>query len=168
MFDVADWAEVRTFPAATLDLSSLSFSRDGGHLVVADTQLRYLLLIYTIEGDLLFRYQAYEHALGIRSLAWSPDGSFLCVGDYCQSARLINTLSWKVVCEYAHTHPFTHARLRARTQRKQCRGRGLDFNLPPRLRPEIMRRLAHVHKRATHAPGVGDLGPAVEKSSSPI
>ena len=95
------------WPCATHDLASLAWSHDGAIIVVADTCLRYLLLVYSARGEELARFSAYSDALGIRGLSLSPDrGAFLAVGSFDQSVRLVNPLAgWQPVHEYPHAHP---------------------------------------------------------------
>jgi hypothetical protein len=68
VFNVIDWAEQVKFSTATLDLQSIAWSPDASALVVADSNLRYALLVYSPLGDFLAELRAYEHALGIREV----------------------------------------------------------------------------------------------------
>ena len=100
------WAQAAAFPTATLDLASVTWSPDGGALVCADTCLRYLVLVYSPAGALLARLCAYENALGVKALSFSPSGGLLAVGSYDQSVRLVNPLNWRFAgAEWAHAHP---------------------------------------------------------------
>lgn len=60
------------------------------------------MLIYSPDGRCLFKYQAYESGLGVKTVAWSPCGQFLGVGSYDQAVRVLNHLTWKSVAEFAH------------------------------------------------------------------
>lgn len=60
------------------------------------------VLIYSPDGRCLFKYQAYESGLGIKSVSWSPCGQFLAVGSYDQMLRVLNPLTWKVFAEFMH------------------------------------------------------------------
>lgn len=45
--------------------------------------------------------QAYEYALGVKSMRLSPGlGQFLAVGSYDQHVRLLSTVSWRPVADY--------------------------------------------------------------------
>lgn len=44
--------------------------------------LQYELLLYSLDGRCLSRYSAYEFALGIKSVCWSPSSQFLAIGSY--------------------------------------------------------------------------------------
>lgn len=51
--------------------------------------------------------EAYSHALGVKSLSWSPNGTLLAVGSYDQCARLVSPVTWKPVVVLKHVHPKT-------------------------------------------------------------
>lgn len=63
------------------------------------------VLIYSPDGRCLFKYQAYESGLGVKSVSWSPCGQFLAVGSYDQMLRVLNRLTWKTFAELMH--PYT-------------------------------------------------------------
>lgn len=60
------------------------------------------MLIYSPDGRCLFKYAAYENALGVKSVTWSPCGQFLGVGSYDQIVRVLNQLTWKPAAEFSH------------------------------------------------------------------
>lgn len=64
-------------------------------------------MFYSLAGKLVGRLEAYSHALGVKSLAWSPDGTLLSVGSYDQCARLVSPVTWKAVAVLRHVHPKT-------------------------------------------------------------
>lgn len=66
---------------------------------------RYRVLFYSLEGKLVGRLEAYPHALGVKSMAWSPDGTLLSVGSYDQCVRLVSPVTWKAVAVLRHVHP---------------------------------------------------------------
>ena len=68
----------------TQDLADLAWSPDSSCFVVWDTLLTYKLLIYSAAGHCLASFSAYQDALGIRTVQWSPDGRMLAVGSYDQ------------------------------------------------------------------------------------
>jgi WD40 repeat protein len=107
--NIVDCASLKTrltIPMATLDCAALEWGPSDGVIVVQDSCLRYDLLLYSPHsGDLLTRYSAYEQALGLKSLSWSPCGAYLALSSYDQSVRLLNTLTWQPAVQYEHTHP---------------------------------------------------------------
>uniref|UniRef100_A0A7S2Y1Z6 Anaphase-promoting complex subunit 4 WD40 domain-containing protein n=1 Tax=Fibrocapsa japonica TaxID=94617 RepID=A0A7S2Y1Z6_9STRA len=90
----------------TIDATHLVFSPDGSEICIQDSCLHYLLLVYSIDGHLLCRYQAYEDELGLKGLSWSPSGQFLALGSYDQTVRLMTPVTWKPALSYPHAaHP---------------------------------------------------------------
>ena len=39
-------------------------------------------MLYSLDGRCLSRYSAYEFALGIKSVCWSPSSQFLAIGSF--------------------------------------------------------------------------------------
>lgn len=105
LFHCGDWQLVRNFPIDTKDVAGLAWSPDGRVLCVWDSVLDYKVLLYSIDGRCIASYSAYEHALGIKCVAWSPTSQFLAIGSYDQKARVLNHVTWKTVAE--HNHPST-------------------------------------------------------------
>jgi len=60
------------------------------------------VLVYSPDGRCLFRYSAYDNALGLKTVAWSPCGQFLGCGSYDQVVRALNHLTFKPVVEFSH------------------------------------------------------------------
>ena len=53
-------------------------------LHVHSFMLQYKVLIYSMGGRCLSTVEAYQHALGIKKLAWAPTSQFLALGSYDQ------------------------------------------------------------------------------------
>ena len=111
LFDCTQWQLVRNFQVDTKDLAGLSWSPDGKVLCVWDTILDYKVLLYSIDGRCLATYTAYEHALGVKCVKWSPTSQFLAIGSFDQKLRVLNHITWKTVAEHNHlsTVDFTGA-----------------------------------------------------------
>lgn len=56
----------------------------GDCVAVWDSVLFYKMLVYGVDGKLVGSYSAYEGALGIKSVTWSPSGQFISIGSYDQ------------------------------------------------------------------------------------
>ena len=82
------WDLQMRIATTTQDLADLSWSPDGSCFVVWDIILTYKLLIYSSNGHCLASYSAYQDALGIRTVQWSPDGQLLAIGSYDQVRKL--------------------------------------------------------------------------------
>ena len=102
LFDCSMWELIRHFPVETNDLAGISWSPDGKVLCVWDSILDYKLFLYSIDGRCLATYSAYEHALGIKCVKWSPTSQFLAIGSFDQKLRILNHATWKTVAEHFH------------------------------------------------------------------
>ncbi|KAJ7547562.1 hypothetical protein O6H91_08G092100 [Diphasiastrum complanatum] len=98
------WEVMGTFAVDTVDLADIVWSPNDSTVAVWDSPLEYKVLIYSPDGRCLFKYQAYENALGVKTVAWSPCGQFLGVGSYDQVVRALNHLTWKPVAEFVHVN----------------------------------------------------------------
>ncbi|ONK73503.1 uncharacterized protein A4U43_C04F32290 [Asparagus officinalis] len=96
------WKIMGAFAVDTTDLAGVEWSPDDSALVIWDSLLEYKVLIYSPDGRCLFKYQAYESGLGVKTIAWSPCGQFLAVGSYDQMLRALNHLTWKMFAEFMH------------------------------------------------------------------
>jgi WD40 repeat protein len=99
------WSCIREFLVPTVDLVSICWAPDGSYIAVQDTSVEYAVFIYSPEGRMLCKYQAYENAPGIKILVWHPSNRFLAVGSYDQTLRLLTPLQWRCVAEFRHVHP---------------------------------------------------------------
>ena len=76
----------------TQDLADLAWSPTSACFVVWDILLTYKLLIYDASGRCLASYSAYQDALGIRTIQWSPDGHLLAIGSYDQVSGSLSAI----------------------------------------------------------------------------
>lgn len=105
VFECNGWQLVQHFPVATEDLSGLCWSPNSRLLALWDSLLNYQVLLYSMNGQCLATYSAYEHALGVKTVLWAPSGQFLAIGGFDEKLRVLNHLTWRTVAE--HTHPST-------------------------------------------------------------
>lgn len=105
LFDCSQWQLVRHFPVETSDLAGLSWSPDAKVLCVWDSVLDYKVFLYSLDGLCLSTFSAYDHALGVKCVRWSPTSQFLAIGSYDQKLRILNHVTWKTVAEHLHTSP---------------------------------------------------------------
>ncbi|KAK8489787.1 hypothetical protein V6N11_046854 [Hibiscus sabdariffa] len=97
-----NWEIMGVFAVDTLDMTDIQWSPDDSAIVIWDSSLEYKVLIYSPDGRCLYKYQAYESGLGVKSVSWSPCGQFLAVGSYDQMLRVLNHLTWKTFAEFMH------------------------------------------------------------------
>ena len=102
VFECNGWQLVQHFPVGTQDLAGLRWSPDSGLLAVWDCVLDYKVLLYRMDGHCLATYSAYEHALGVKTVAWAPSGQFLAIGSFDEKVRVLNNLTWRTVAEHSH------------------------------------------------------------------
>ncbi|XP_072043725.1 WD repeat-containing protein WRAP73-like [Amphiura filiformis] len=102
VFACNTWQLVKHFDTNTRDLAGLEWSPDSRVLCVWDSILEYNLLLYSVDGRCLATFKAYDYALGIKSLAWSPSSQFLAIGSFDQKVRVLNHVTWKTVVEHPH------------------------------------------------------------------
>ncbi|CAI0383938.1 unnamed protein product, partial [Linum tenue] len=96
------WEIMGTFCSLVPKSPNIEYSPDDSAIVIWDSPLEYKVLIYSPDGRCLFKYQAYESGLGVKSVSWPPCGQFLAVGSYDQMLRVLNHLTWKTFAEFMH------------------------------------------------------------------
>lgn len=102
VYRTEDWALASHFAVDMQDLHHLAWSPDGRALCLWDTPLEYRVCVYSPDGRKLSQYEAYDHALGVKTLSWSPSGQFFAAGSYDQQARVFNTVTYKVLATLPH------------------------------------------------------------------
>lgn len=102
LFDCSQWQLVKNFLVDTNDLSGLSWSPDGTVICIWDSVLDYKVFLYSLDGRCLSVYSAYDHALGVKCVRWSPTSQFLAIGSFDQKLRILNHVTWKTVAEHLH------------------------------------------------------------------
>ena len=98
----------------------LTWSPASDLVCVWDTSLYYRVQVVSVDGRLVWDYSAYEHQLGVRSCAWSPDG---CPSALRQASR-VTTLPMDAV-RMGSLRPLVHL-MRAAWNTKHARTRGMD------------------------------------------
>ncbi|EDO38446.1 predicted protein [Nematostella vectensis] len=102
IFACDSWKLLKHFEAETSDLADLAWSPDGQVLCLWDHVVNYTLYLYSLDGRQIASYSAYQLALGIKSVCWSPSSQFLAIGSFDQKCRVLNHITWKVVAEHSH------------------------------------------------------------------
>ncbi|CAL8072936.1 unnamed protein product [Calicophoron daubneyi] len=106
LFDChAEWNLVRNIQLDTIDAVGLLWSPDERYLVFWDECLRYRATIYSVDGQHLCTYVAYDPSqdlLGVKSVCWSPTGQLLAIGSYDQKCRILVWTNWACLACIAH------------------------------------------------------------------
>ncbi|KAL3853022.1 hypothetical protein ACJMK2_016608 [Sinanodonta woodiana] len=102
IFACDSWELVKHFDTDTEDLAGVEWAPSGRVLCVWESPLQYKVLLYSLDGRCLSKYSAYEYALGIKCLQWSPTSQFLAIGSYDERVRLLNHVTWKTVATIDH------------------------------------------------------------------
>ncbi|KAF8585584.1 YVTN repeat-like/Quino protein amine dehydrogenase [Ramaria rubella] len=99
IYDTAEsYKLARHVPLPSTSLSSLALSPTGDHLAFWEGPLEYKLYIMTLAGCLLTTFTPErDPALGIRTVAWHPSGSFIAVGGHDDKIHILSALSWTCV-----------------------------------------------------------------------
>jgi WD40 repeat protein len=107
VYSCETWEQLQYFQVETRDLVDLWWSADGSTICVQESELEYILVFYSIDGRRLSRYQAYEDALGVKTVSIASGGHLIAIGSYDEKVRLLNTTTWKPVTEFEHKAPGT-------------------------------------------------------------
>jgi hypothetical protein len=102
LFDCHSWQLIKHFDVDTEDLAGIQWSPDGRVLCVWESCLQYKVLLYSLDGRCQATYSAYDMALGVKVVTWSPSSQFLAIGSYDEKLRLLNHVTWKMIVELAH------------------------------------------------------------------
>jgi len=77
------------FETCTDDMVGVRWSPRDETLCVWENCLRYGVALYSIAGELLGRFSAYDQALGVKAVAWSPTGQLMAAGSYDQKVSVV-------------------------------------------------------------------------------
>ncbi len=61
------WGIANKFKCKSADIASICWSPCSNYIITADSALTYNLITYDLHGQVISKYEAYKHALGIRS-----------------------------------------------------------------------------------------------------
>lgn len=53
------------------------------------------MLIYTVDGKCINKYQPFKWSLGIKTVEWLPSGQLLAIGSYDQKVTLLEKKAFK-------------------------------------------------------------------------
>uniref|UniRef100_M4BQG9 Anaphase-promoting complex subunit 4 WD40 domain-containing protein n=1 Tax=Hyaloperonospora arabidopsidis (strain Emoy2) TaxID=559515 RepID=M4BQG9_HYAAE len=96
------WELTAHFSIESYDCVEIAWAPEDATIAVQDTHLEFRVLLYSPDGTLRAKFQAYENALGLKTMAWSPSGQFLALGSYDEHLRVLSHLHWKPVADFDH------------------------------------------------------------------
>lgn len=96
---------VNTYPLDLFDAIEVKWSPNDAYITVWDNCINYRLVTFGHLSGLVFRYEPYNFALGIKSVRYSCNSLFLAIGSYDEKIRLINALTWKEIGELDCSNP---------------------------------------------------------------
>lgn len=102
IFVCSDWQFLWYFDMDIQDFIGIEWVLNGCVLVVWDICLEYKILLYLLDGWLLFVYSVYEWFLGIKFVVWSFSSQFLVVGSYDGKVCIFNYVIWKMIMEFGY------------------------------------------------------------------
>ncbi|ETP35808.1 hypothetical protein F442_16138 [Phytophthora nicotianae P10297] len=102
VYSCESWELTTHFAIDSYDCVEVVWSPDDATIAVRDTHLEFRVLLYSPDGTLLAKYQAYENALGLKAMTWSTSGQFLALGSYDEHLRVLSHINWKPVVDFDH------------------------------------------------------------------
>ncbi|GJD11339.1 WD repeat-containing protein WRAP73 [Galdieria sulphuraria] len=81
----------------------LSWCPNEYTIMIHSSSLYNQLQVVLPQGKVLFYYQPYTAALGMREALWSPTGNLLAIASFDQVVRIVNTVVSKMIAEFEHT-----------------------------------------------------------------
>ncbi|POM78250.1 YVTN repeat-like/Quino protein amine dehydrogenase [Phytophthora palmivora] len=102
IYSCETWELTTHFSIESYDCVEIQWSPHDATIAVRDTHLEFRVLLYSPDGTLLTKYQAYENALGLKSMTWSASGQFLALGSYDDHLRVLSHINWKPVADFDH------------------------------------------------------------------
>jgi WD40 repeat protein len=96
VYDAAEsYKLVRHFPLPTSSLASLALSPTGNHVAFWEGLLEFRIHIVTLTGEKLGSFSPEpDPGLGVRHVAWHPNGAYLAVGGWSDKIYILDSLTW--------------------------------------------------------------------------
>lgn len=97
VYDTQSWSLLSHLPIDTFDLADCEWSPNNFYIAVWDNCINFKFLSLCPMNGVVGRYQPEEDGLGIKCVEYSHNSSFVALGCYDDSIRLINAISWKLI-----------------------------------------------------------------------
>ncbi|CAH0522608.1 unnamed protein product [Peronospora belbahrii] len=103
IYSSESWELTAHFSIDSYDCVEVMWSPDDAAIAVRDTHLEFGVFLYSPNGTFLAKFQAYQNALGLKTIAWSASGQFLALGSYDEHLRILSHIGWKPIADFDHT-----------------------------------------------------------------
>eukprot|EP01035_Chromulina_nebulosa_P019663 gene19663-25580_t len=101
------WVELSRCKCRTSDIVEIQWVNSGDYVIAIDSPLTYKLTVYTPSGEVISKLDAYENALGIRTLVQHPinKSQLIAVGSHDSNIRLLSNQSFTLCYTLNLSHP---------------------------------------------------------------
>lgn len=103
IISMLNFSTLVSFPISLVDIASISWCPNEYTIMIHSSSLYNQLQVILPQGKVLFHYQPYTAALGIREAIWSPTGNLIAIASFDQVVRIVNTNFSKIIAEFEHT-----------------------------------------------------------------
>lgn len=107
LYNAESWQLAGRFALSTQDAAGLAWSPDGSAIAAWDAPAQgYRVCVHAPDGELLAESSGAsaggDGGLGAKSVAWSPSGQLLAVGDFDKEVRILNNATWSALATLPH------------------------------------------------------------------
>ncbi|KJE98151.1 hypothetical protein CAOG_08161 [Capsaspora owczarzaki ATCC 30864] len=103
IFSTTTWQLLQRFAIDLSDAADFVWAASSGCVFIWNSSTKFAMMCYGLEGTVMWRYNANDTALGIRSAILSSDGHVLAIGSCDDKVRLVNTLTGALIAELDHS-----------------------------------------------------------------
>lgn len=89
----------------SFDIVELKWDPNDSHVVAWENPINYRFYAICPFKGVVLRYQAYDYALGIKTVDYSKTSFFVAIGSFDEKIRLFNARTWKLIAELDCSNP---------------------------------------------------------------